>query len=44
MVLNTGTVKESENGLITDFLVGPDGQTNDVINNLIIIYLNCINN
>ena len=38
MVLKTGTVKEPENVLITD------GRTDDVINNLIIIYLNYINN
>ena len=55
MVLKTGTVKEPENVLITGFMVGPrfdrwsdrgstDGRTDDVINNLIIIYLNYINN
>ena len=40
MVLKTGTVKELENELITDYMVRPS----DVINNLIIIYLNYINN
>ena len=46
MVLKTGTVKEPEKGLVTDFLVGPGsdwwsnqgptgGQTGDIINNLI---------
>ena len=48
MVLKIGgMVKESIEELITGFLVrsGPtDGQTGDVINNLIIIYLNYINN
>ena len=44
MVLKTGTVKEPENVLITGFMVGPDGRTGDVINNLIITYLNYINN
>ena len=43
MVLKTGTVKEPKNVLITGFMVGP-GRTGDVINNLIIIYLNYINN
>ena len=37
MVLKTGTVKEPKNELITSFMVGPR-------NNLIIIYLNYINN
>ena len=40
MVLKTSTVKELENELITDYMVGPS----DVINNLINIYLNYINN
>ena len=44
MVLKTSTVKESEKELNTGFMVGPDGRTGDVINNLIIIYLNYINN
>ena len=47
MVLKTGTVKEPEKELITGFMIrrGPtDGQTGDVINNLIIIYSNYINN
>ena len=47
MVLKTGTVKEPENVLITGFMVGPgptNGQTSNIINNLIIIYLNYINN
>ena len=35
MVLKTGTKKELEKKLITGFLVGPDGRTGDVINNLI---------
>ena len=37
MILKTGTVKESENELIIGFMVGPG-------NNLMIIYLNYINN
>ena len=47
MVLKTGMVKEPKNVLITGFMVGSgltNGQTGDVINNLIIIYLNYINN
>ena len=44
MVLKTGTVKEPKNELITGFMVGPNGRTDDVINNLINIYLNYINN
>ena len=47
MVLKTGKVKEPIEELITGFLVRPgptDGQTGDVINNLIIIYINYINN
>ena len=43
MVLKICTVKELENVLITGFMV-EHGQTDDVINNLIIIYLNYINN
>ena len=39
-----GTVKEPVEKLITGFLVELDGRINDVINNLIIIYLNYINN
>ena len=35
MVLKTGTVKELEKRLFIGFLVGPHGQTYDVINNLI---------
>ena len=35
MVLKIGMVKEPEKRLITGFLVGPCGQTSDVINNLI---------
>ena len=35
MVLKIGTVKESEKGLVTGFLVEPHGQTDDIINNLI---------
>ena len=35
MVLKTNMVKEPKNELITDFLVGPHGRTDDVINNLI---------
>ena len=42
MVLKTSMIKEPVKELITSFLVGP--QTGDVINNLIIIYLNYINN
>ena len=42
MVLKTSMIKEPVKELITGFLVGP--QTGDVINNLIIIYLNYINN
>ena len=37
MVLKTGTMKESENELNIGFMVGPG-------NNLMIIYLNYINN
>ena len=44
VVLKTGTVKEPEKVLITGFMVGPDGRIVDIINNLIIIYLNYINN
>ena len=44
MVLKTGTVKEPVEELITGFLVELDGRIGDVINNLIIIYLNYINN
>ena len=54
-VLKTSTIKELEKELIFGFPVGPefdrwsdrsstDGRTGDVINNLIIIYLNYINN
>ena len=39
-----GTVKELVEELITGFLVEFDGRIGDVINNLIIIYLNYINN
>ena len=42
-VLKTSTVKEPENVLITSFMVGRgpiNGRTGDIINNLIIIYLN----
>ena len=45
MILKIDTMKESENELITSFTVGPaDGRTDNVINNLIIVYLNYINN
>ena len=47
MVLKTGTLKEPKNELITGLWSdrGPiDGRIGDVINNLIIIYLNYINN
>ena len=46
-VLKTSMVKEPENKLITGFMVGrgpTNSWTGDVINNLIIIYLNYINN
>ena len=46
-VLRTDTVKEPKNELITGFLVGlrpTDGQTDEIINNLIITYLNYVNN
>ena len=39
-----GTVKELVEELITGFLVELDGRIGDVINNLIIIYLNYIDN
>ena len=35
MVLKTNMVKESKKDLVTDFLVGPHGRNDDVINNLI---------
>ena len=40
MVLKTGTVKEPKNGLITGFCGPIEGQTGDVINNLINNYKN----
>ena len=36
-------VKELEKGLVTSFLVGLDGRTGDVINNIINKILNYIN-
>ena len=43
MVLKISTMKEPEKGLVIEFLVGPGGWINDVINNLINNFLNYIN-